>query len=267
MQLHVRVLEALDIAKMDISKSDPYCVISVTSSNDTRKTRVIENSLKPVWNEDFHFNIPNPSNAALKILMRDKDLIKDDDMASLEVQLCSLPPGQVIDQWYNMIPAHHVKKGGRIHLILHLSPTGAPAFQNVPMGQPGYPPQQGYAAPPPGYAPPPQGYAPPPPGYAPQPGYAAPPPQGYAAPPPQGYAAPPPQGYAAPPPQGYAAPPPQGYAAPPPGYVAPAPGVNVPGLGPMPARPAGMSEKDYKKMTKPWRKALKKAAKKAGKKK
>ncbi|KAH0786328.1 XYPPX repeat family protein [Histomonas meleagridis] len=308
MQLHVRVIEALDIAKMDISKSDPYCVISVSSSNDTRRTRVIENSLKPMWNEEFHFNIPNPSNSALKILMRDKDICKDDDMAHLEVQLCSLPVGQVVDQWYNMIPAHRVKKGGRLHLILHLAPNGCPPFQNAPMQgpPPGYgAPPPGYGAPPPGYGAPPPGYGAPPPGYgAPPPGYGAPPPgapPGYGAPPPgahppPGYGVPPPgapPGYGAPPPgahppPGYGAPPPgarpppgapPGYGVPPPGappgygappppgfvQVAPAPppvaGVVVPGLGPMPVRPPGMSEKDYKKMTKPWRKALKKAAK------
>ncbi|KAH0789298.1 C2 domain containing protein [Histomonas meleagridis] len=109
MQLHLRVLEALDIAKMDISKSDPYCVINVSCSNDTRKTRVIENSLKPMWNEEFHFNIPSPANTTLKILMRDEDVLKDDDMATLQV-----------------------KKGGRIHLVLHLAPNGAPAFQSAP---------------------------------------------------------------------------------------------------------------------------------------
>lgn len=176
MQLHVRVVEATDIARMDLHKSDPYCLVSVSSTNDTRRTRTIENTLNPRWNEDFHFNVPNPSMAALRILMRDKDVACDDDMATLDVQLCSIAPGQVVDQWYNMLPCKRVKKGGRIHLVLHLAPIGVPPFQGGMMAAPGYAaPMPGYAAPPP-MAPPVYQqpvYGVPPPGY-PQPGYMQP---------------------------------------------------------------------------------------------
>lgn len=159
MQLHVRVIEALDIAKMDVGKSDPYCILSLTSGNDTRRTRVIDNTVTPKWNEDFHFNCPNPAMSALKILMKDKDVMSDDSMATLEVQLCSLQPGVVTDQWYNMTPCKGVKKGGRIHLILHIAPNGAQAFVNAPVGAPGMMPQAGYPQPysQPGMMPP-QGY-------------------------------------------------------------------------------------------------------------
>ncbi|KAH0787949.1 C2 domain containing protein [Histomonas meleagridis] len=67
--------------------------------------------------------------------MRDKDTVSDDDMATLTIPICSLPPGQVIDQWYNMIPCRRVKKGGRIHLILHVAPFGATAFVPQPTFQ------------------------------------------------------------------------------------------------------------------------------------
>ena len=189
MQLHVRVVEATDIARMDLHKSDPYCLVSLSSTNDTRRTRTKENTLNPRWNEDFHFNVVNPAMSALKILMRDKDVSYDDDMATLEVQLCSLTPGQIVDQWYNMIPCKRIKKGGRIHLILHLAPVGVPPFQGM-MGAPvyGVPPPMAapvYAAPPPmapvyGVPPPPMGapvYAAPRPMGAPvypQPGYPQP---------------------------------------------------------------------------------------------
>ena len=169
MQLHLRVIEAQDIAKMDAYKSDPYCVISLSSSNDTRRTGVIRNTLNPRWNEEFHFNVPNPSMSALKILMRDKDLVKDDDMANLDIQLCSLPVGQVVDQWYNMIPVRRVKKGGRIHLLLHLAPNGVPPFQPcapqpvMPPPQPVMPPPQPMMPPPQPMMPPPRPMMPPPP--------------------------------------------------------------------------------------------------------
>ena len=179
MQLHVRVVEATNIAKMDLVKSDPYCIVSVPESNSTQRTRVIQNSLTPKWNEVFHFSISNPSSATLHIEMKDEDVIKNDKMATLSIQVCSLPPGQVVDQWYNMTPASGVKKGGNLHLVLHLAPQGAPAFVPQMMQQPQAPYPGAY---PPGAYPggyPPGAFPGQQPGYPPQqqpayPGYGQP---------------------------------------------------------------------------------------------
>ena len=291
LQLHLRAVEATDCAKMDIRASDPYLVISLSTNNDTRKTRACKNTLQPRWNEEFHFPVPNQANAVLKIQMWDQDAgSADDEMSRLEVQLCGLTVGQVVDQWYDMTPVHGVKKGGRVHLVLHLAPNGAAPFVNAPVPPAGYPTAPGYppaGAPPPGYPPagaPPPGYPPAgaPPGYppagAPPPGYppAGAPPPGY---PPAGYppAGAPPPGYppagappgyppAGAPPAGY---PPAGYPPagapgyPPAGYPpAGAPGyppAGYPaGYGALPPRPPGMSDKDYKKLCKKQKKAMKK---------
>ena len=150
--LHVRVIEATDIAKMDINASDPYCILKTSSQE--MKTRVKKNDMHPRWNEEFHFNITSPSSGALDIKMRDKDIKNDDDMSTLNIQLCALPVGQIVDQWYDMIPCKKVKKGGRIHLTLHMAPAGAQPFVATPMAP------QGYGYPPQGYGYPPQGYPP-----------------------------------------------------------------------------------------------------------
>ncbi|KAH0787826.1 C2 domain containing protein [Histomonas meleagridis] len=135
MQLHLRVLEATDIAKMDLfSKSDPYVIVRISGSRQERRTNYINNTSHPRWNAEFHFSV-NPSVDYLNLLMRDKDAISDDDMATLNIPLSSFPPGQVIDQWYDMIPCRRVKKGGRIHLVVHVAPNGAQPFTSQPMFQ------------------------------------------------------------------------------------------------------------------------------------
>jgi hypothetical protein len=213
MNLHVRAIEAIDIPKMDITSSDAFLVLQVTTQNG-KKSRVCKSTLTPKWDEEFHWTNVDARAHSLRIIMKDQDAVSDDTMSTLDLQLSGFPAGQVVDQWYDMTPVRGVAKGGRIHLVIQVAANGVQAFQGPPAGYspagypppPGYPPQgyppQGYPpqGAPPGY--PPQGYPPQgaPPGYPPQ-GY---PPQGY---PPQGY---PPQGY---PPQGY---PPQGY--PPQGY-------------------------------------------------
>lgn len=140
-QLHVRVVEAADIAKMDANSTDAYCVLA--TSSDMQKTRVIKNSMHPKWEQDFHFTIETPTIGSLDILMKDKDIVKDDKMATLSIPFSSLIVGQILDQWYDMLPHKHVKNGGRIHLVLQIAPTGHPPFVPyvIPQYYVPYPPQ------------------------------------------------------------------------------------------------------------------------------
>ena len=150
--LHVRVVEAEDIPKMDvISATDAYCILK--TSSETRKTFVCKDSMHPRWNQEFHFNVTALNAGSLNITMRDKDVLFDDNISHLDIQFCSLQFGQVIDQWYNMIPFPKVRKGGRLHLVLHMTQTGLPPFVpsmnpqgSVIMQTPIYP-QQGYMTP------------------------------------------------------------------------------------------------------------------------
>ena len=254
MQLHVRVIEARNLAKMDtFGKSDPYCLLQIAGTTSIQRTRVISNCQEPRWNEDFHFPVTNPASQSLIILMRDKDVSFDDDMGKIEIQLASFIIDQVFDQWFDMIPCGKVKKGGRIHLLLHVANAGkipfvqgqqqqfqTQQFQTQQFQTQQFQTQQfpNQYVPPPSYgAPPPQQtipqYAPPqqqiPNQYVPPPNYGAPPPQQpipqYAPPPqqiPNQYI--PPPSYGAPPPQ---QPIPNQYI-PPPGYGAPPPQQPIP---------------------------------------
>jgi len=133
MQLHVRLLQAKDIAKMDtFGKTDAYCLLALNGSSPV-KSKVIKNNMTPVWNEEFHFNVSSPQGDILKIKMRDEDVVCDDDMATLDLYLSSLPVGMVVDNWYAMMPCRKVKKGGLLHLLLHLCPPGGRAFLSNPL--------------------------------------------------------------------------------------------------------------------------------------
>lgn len=133
---------------MDANATDAYRIIQI--GGQSRRTRVIKNSTHPRWNEEFLFDVNGSE--TFRITMKDQDMIKDDPMLTLDVHLGSFVNGQVIDQWYYMIPARHVNKGERLRLVAHL---GAQPFVSMQMMQPGYPqpgnPQPGY--PYPGYPP------------------------------------------------------------------------------------------------------------------
>ena len=133
MELHVRIIEAKDLEKMDtIGKSDPYVKIKIIGTYQKAKTTVKKNTLTPVWNESFKFRAYNPNRQHLSLKMFDEDVASDDEMATLDIPLASLEFSKVKDQWYQMTPCKGVKKGGFIHIITHLTYDGAPAFQDLP---------------------------------------------------------------------------------------------------------------------------------------
>ncbi|KAK8871471.1 hypothetical protein M9Y10_007200 [Tritrichomonas musculus] len=125
-QLHVRVIEADDIPRMDLNKTDAYCILQAGS--ETQNTFAIMNCMHPRWNQDFHFNVTTPTAGSLHIMMRDKDLFKDDNISYIDIPFCSFPLGQIVDQWYYMTPYHHYRKGGRLHLLVQMGQAGQPPF-------------------------------------------------------------------------------------------------------------------------------------------
>ena len=139
LNLHVKFIEAKEIASMDLGgKSDPYIKFVLIGTEQIGQTTVKNNTLTPVWNEEFHLVATNPLKQTFSIGMFDKDLASDDKMSSLDIPLSSLPAGVVIDKWYDMTPLKSSKKGGKLHLLLHLAPIGLTPFRNtlIPTGPP-----------------------------------------------------------------------------------------------------------------------------------
>ncbi|CAM6011486.1 unnamed protein product [Sphagnum balticum] len=83
--LKVRIVRGIGLAVRDLLSSDPYVV--VTLGNQVLKTRVINRSLNPVWNEEIILSVPSPPQP-LKLQVFDKDVFSADDiMGDAEVDL------------------------------------------------------------------------------------------------------------------------------------------------------------------------------------
>ncbi|KAK9156348.1 hypothetical protein Sjap_003828 [Stephania japonica] len=74
--LKVSVLRGQRLVIRDFRTSDPYVVLKL--DNQVVKTKVISNSLNPVWNEEFTFSITEPV-GVLNLEVFDKDRFKADD--------------------------------------------------------------------------------------------------------------------------------------------------------------------------------------------
>ena len=143
-KLHVRLIEARGLPKMDVmSKTDPYCVLYSTQSPKKQRSRTKSNTHTPVWNEDFHFTISNPSHDQLFIELFDEDVFFDDPFARFSLSVSTLQLGKIVDMWYDLLPVKRVKKAGQIHLLLHLAhATDTPFVMAVNSPTPAMPPQQ-----------------------------------------------------------------------------------------------------------------------------
>ncbi|KAH0789489.1 C2 domain containing protein [Histomonas meleagridis] len=139
--LNLFVSDAKDLPAMDIgSASDPYCLISTNDDEVPIKTKTKDNTLSPTWEEMYSMLITSYQKDYLKILMRDHDKLKDDDMGTLLVPLTEFKVGYIYDKWFNITPSKGVKKGGQIHLKVHVAPYGAPPWKGIEVPPPPLPP-------------------------------------------------------------------------------------------------------------------------------
>ncbi|KAH0793633.1 C2 domain containing protein [Histomonas meleagridis] len=113
--LHVRVVSAKDLKAADANgKSDPYVIVKL--GNEQRKTKPIQNTLSPVWNEEMHF-VPVTPDQEISFQVMDEDILKDDKLGRVVVKLSDLKVGQILEKDYKLEDV----KTGMMTIVLHLA--------------------------------------------------------------------------------------------------------------------------------------------------
>ncbi|KAL9987198.1 hypothetical protein ACROYT_G001462 [Oculina patagonica] len=104
--LEVIVVEAHKLSSNKVSH--PYCMISLNEVK-TCRTKTQEGS-SPIWNEEFKFNdLPSDvSYYSIDLYNRNKRS-KDVLVGNAMVPLNRLPKGNVLDEWYPVLPPSHAK--------------------------------------------------------------------------------------------------------------------------------------------------------------
>ncbi|CAG5126272.1 unnamed protein product, partial [Candidula unifasciata] len=116
--VRIKVVEAKDLIQADIGltgmgKSDPYCKIRVGAKQV--KTKVVHNSLCPVWDETFELIVDSADGQLLYIDVFDEDPgLMHDDLGSISLDLSQLKESGFEDEWF---PLEDVKSG-MIHVQL-----------------------------------------------------------------------------------------------------------------------------------------------------
>ncbi|KAH7353038.1 hypothetical protein KP509_19G076300 [Ceratopteris richardii] len=104
--LYVKVVKARNLLAKDITgSSDPYVLVKV--GNVSAKTRVIDKSLNPDWNQVFAFGKDKFQAPLLELIVKDKDTLKDDFLGYFAFEIAEVPTrvppdSPLAPQWYKL---------------------------------------------------------------------------------------------------------------------------------------------------------------------
>ncbi|KAM0914691.1 hypothetical protein ACQ4PT_011341 [Festuca glaucescens] len=117
--LSVTVISGEDLPAMDMNgKSDPYVVLSLKKTKTKYKTRVVTESLNPVWNQTFDFVVEDGLHDMLMLEVYDHDTFSRDYMGRCILTLTKV----LIEEDYSDSFPLEGAKTGKLNLHLKWSP-------------------------------------------------------------------------------------------------------------------------------------------------
>lgn len=133
--LFVRVVKARDLPHMDLTGSlDPY--VEVRIGNYKGVTRHIEKNQNPMWNIVFAFSRERMQASVLEVVVKDKDLLKDDFVGFVrfdlnEVPLRVPPDSPLAPQWYRLEDKHGDRIKSELMLAVWIGTQADEAFPDA----------------------------------------------------------------------------------------------------------------------------------------
>ncbi|KAL7164184.1 hypothetical protein ACSBR2_040156 [Camellia fascicularis] len=123
--LSVTVISAENLPSVDImGKSDPYVVLIMKKSEQKSKTRVLINTLNPVWNQTFDFVVEDGLHDLLILEVWDHDTFGKDKMGECIMTLTRI----ILEGEFTDTFTIDGTKSGKLHL--HLKWTAQPILRD-----------------------------------------------------------------------------------------------------------------------------------------
>lgn len=133
--LFVRVVKARDLPTMDVTGSlDPY--VEVKIGNYKGITKHFEKQKNPEWNEVFAFAKDNLQSSSLDVVVKDKDLMKDDYVGFVRFDLHEVPTrvppdSPLAPEWYRIENKKGEKRNGELMLAVWYGTQADEAFPDA----------------------------------------------------------------------------------------------------------------------------------------
>ncbi|EPS58331.1 hypothetical protein M569_16484 [Genlisea aurea] len=133
--LFVRVVKARDLPSMDVTGSlDPY--VEVRVGNYKGVTKHLEKQQNPTWNVVFAFSRDRMQASVLEVVVKDKDLLKDDFVGLIrfdlnEVPFRAPPDSPLAPEWYRLVDKKGDKIKGELMLAIWIGTQADEAFPDA----------------------------------------------------------------------------------------------------------------------------------------
>ncbi|KAI3854785.1 hypothetical protein MKX03_022920 [Papaver bracteatum] len=133
--LFVRVVKARELPSMDITGSlDPYVEVKIGNYKGT--TRHFEKKQNPEWNEVFAFSKERIQASVLEVVIKDKDLVKDDYVGTVRFDLNEVPTrvppdSPLAPEWYRLEDKKGDKVRGELMLAVWIGTQADEAFPDA----------------------------------------------------------------------------------------------------------------------------------------
>ncbi|KAF0895608.1 hypothetical protein E2562_013915 [Oryza meyeriana var. granulata] len=131
--LYVSVVKARDLPTMDITGAlDPY--VEVRLGNFKGVTRHLEKNPNPVWRQVFAFSRDHLQSSQLEVVVKDKDVLKDDFVGRVVFDMSDIPQrvppdSPLAPQWYRLADRSGEKlRHGEIMLAVWIGTQADEAF-------------------------------------------------------------------------------------------------------------------------------------------
>uniref|UniRef100_A0A0E0KX88 C2 domain-containing protein n=1 Tax=Oryza punctata TaxID=4537 RepID=A0A0E0KX88_ORYPU len=131
--LYVSVVKARDLPTMDITGAlDPY--VEVKLGNFKGVTRHLEKNPNPVWRQVFAFSRDHLQSSQLEVVVKDKDVLKDDFVGRVVFDMTDIPnrvppDSPLAPQWYRLADRSGEKiRHGEIMLAVWIGTQADEAF-------------------------------------------------------------------------------------------------------------------------------------------
>jgi hypothetical protein len=120
--LFVRVVKARDLPHMDLTGSlDPY--VEVHLGNYKMKTKFFEKNQRPEWDEVFAFPKEVMQSTTLEVVVKDKDILRDDYVGRVMLDLNEVPvrvppDSPLAPEWYRLMGKDGMRDRGELMLAV-----------------------------------------------------------------------------------------------------------------------------------------------------
>ena len=132
-QINIHLLNANYLPSADSNGlSDPYCLFTILNTKTIIKSRKIDKTLNPIWDDYFQIPFKSLNSDILRLEIIDWDRFgKHDKLCMRDFPLTNFQPGKIYADTYSLIPLEGRKSGSIVTLKLQITPPSTIPFQHI----------------------------------------------------------------------------------------------------------------------------------------